>query len=56
MYYFKSESVWSINELLALVTPEIKNLNAIACYQKAGFMPCLTKEEAHELWLIAKIR
>ena len=39
---------------MALVTPEIKNLSAIACYQKAGFMPCLTKEEDHELWLIAK--
>lgn len=39
---------------MALVTPEIKNLSAIACYQKAGFRPCLTKEEAHELWLIAK--
>ncbi|HAU0101608.1 TPA: GNAT family N-acetyltransferase [Legionella pneumophila] len=38
----------------ALVTPDIKNHSAIACYQKAGFMPCLTKEEAHELWLIAK--
>ncbi len=38
----------------ALVTPDIKNVSAIACYQKAGFMPCLTKEEAHELWLIAK--
>ncbi len=39
---------------MALVTPKIKNLSAIACYQKAGFIPCLTKEEAHELWLIAK--
>lgn len=38
----------------ALVTPDIKNHSAIACYQKAEFMPCLTKEEAHELWLIAK--
>jgi len=38
----------------ALVTPDIKNHSAIACYQKAGFMPCLTKEEANELWLIAK--
>ncbi len=38
----------------ALVTPDIKNVSAIACYQKAGFMTFLTKEEAHELWLIAK--
>lgn len=38
----------------ALVTPDIKNHSAITCYQKAGFMPFLTKEEAHELWLIAK--
>lgn len=38
----------------ALVTPDIKNHSAIACYQKAGFIPCLTKEEANELWLIAK--
>lgn len=37
----------------ALVTPDIKNHSAIACYQKAGFIPCLTKEETHELWLIA---
>lgn len=38
----------------ALVTPDIMNHSAIACYQKAGFIPLLTKEEAHELWLIAK--
>ncbi len=38
----------------ALVTPDIKNHSAIACYQKAGFIPCLTKEETNELWLIAK--
>lgn len=38
----------------ALATPDIKNHSAIACYQKAGFIPCLTKEEHHELWLIAK--
>jgi|TARA_Y100000588_G_C14254116_1_gene924714 aminoglycoside 6'-N-acetyltransferase len=38
----------------ALVTPDIKNHSAIACYQKAGFIPYLTKEETHELWLIAK--
>ena len=37
-----------------LVTPDIKNHSAIACYQKAGFIPCLTKEETNELWLIAK--
>jgi aminoglycoside 6'-N-acetyltransferase len=39
---------------VALVTPDIKNLSAIACYQKAGFIPCLTKKETHELWLTAK--
>lgn len=39
---------------VALVTPDIKNHSAIACYQKAGFIACLTKEENHELWLIAK--
>ncbi len=38
----------------ALVTPDIKNHSAIACYQKAGFIPCLTKEETNELWFIAK--
>ena len=38
----------------ALVTPDIKNHSAIASYQKAGFMPCLTKEETNALWLIAK--
>lgn len=38
----------------ALVTPDIDNHSAIACYQKAGFIPYLTKEETHELWLIAK--
>ncbi|MCP0914419.1 acetyltransferase [Legionella sp. 27cVA30] len=38
----------------ALVTPDIKNHRAIACYQKAGFIPCITKEETNELWLIAK--
>ncbi len=38
----------------ALVTPDIKNHSAIACYQKAGFIPFLTKEKTHELWLIAK--
>lgn len=38
----------------ALVTPDIKNHSAISCYQKAGFISCLTKEETNELWLIAK--
>ncbi|HAT2073489.1 TPA: acetyltransferase [Legionella pneumophila] len=38
----------------ALVTPDIKNHSAIACYQKAGFVYLFTKEEAQELWLIAK--
>ncbi|HAT2000694.1 GNAT family N-acetyltransferase [Legionella pneumophila] len=38
----------------ALVTPDIKNVSAIACYQKAGFISCLTEEKTNELWLIAK--
>ncbi|HHL3493989.1 TPA: GNAT family N-acetyltransferase [Legionella pneumophila] len=38
----------------ALVTPDIKNHSAIACYQKAGFISCLTEEKTNELWLIAK--
>lgn len=38
----------------ALVTPDIKNHSAIACYQKAGFIPCLTQQKTNELWLIAE--
>lgn len=38
----------------ALVTPDIKNHGAIACYQRAGFISCLTKQESNERWLIAK--
>jgi len=36
----------------ALVTPDIKNIAAIGCYQKAGFIPVLEQEEKNELWLI----
>ena len=35
-----------------LVTPDIKNIAAIGCYQKAGFVPVLQQEEKNELWMI----
>ncbi|MGQ3888540.1 GNAT family N-acetyltransferase [Legionella sp. CNM-1927-20] len=35
-----------------LVTPDLKNQQAIACYRKAGFKPIYEHIKNHELWLL----
>ncbi|STX51061.1 GNAT family acetyltransferase [Legionella busanensis] len=40
------------NFAAALVTPDLNNHQAIACYRKAGFNPVYEHKENHELWLL----